>query len=72
MPYVCPFCDSASMNLHSLPSFTSSMFDFTWHYSSSADLAILFDGLYFFAMKQIFTLHSVEGVLLVDSINAFN
>ena len=38
VPYVCPFCDSATMNLRSLPSFTSSiLFDFTWRNSSSAD-----------------------------------
>ena len=47
LPYVCPFCDSATMNLRSLPSFTSStLSDFTWRNSSSADLALLFDDLY--------------------------
>ena len=42
VPYVAmSFCDSAIMNLHSLPSFTSSILsDFTWRNSSSADLAM--------------------------------
>ena len=46
IPYVCPFCDSA-LNLCSLPSFVATtLSDFTWHNSSGADLAILFDDLY--------------------------
>ena len=45
--YVCPFCDSAALNLRALPSFTSSILsDFTWRNSSSADLVVLFDDLY--------------------------
>ena len=47
IPYVCPFCDSASLNLHNLPSFVAtSLSDFTWRNSSGANLAILFDDLY--------------------------
>ena len=45
--YVCPFCDFAFLNLHSLPSFvTTTLSDFTWRNSLGADLAILFDDLY--------------------------
>ena len=45
--YVCPFCDSAALNLYALPSFTSSILsDFIWRNSSSADLVVLFDDLY--------------------------
>ena len=45
--YVCPFCDSAALNLRGLPSFTSSILShFTWRNSSSADLVVLFDDLY--------------------------
>ena len=45
--YVCPFCDSAALNLRALPSFTSStLSDFTSRNSSSIDLVVLFDDLY--------------------------
>ena len=45
--YVYPFCDSASLNLRSLPSFVATTpSNFTWHNSSGADLAILLDDLY--------------------------
>ena len=47
VPYVCPFCDSASLNLRSLPSFvTTTLSDFSWRNSLGADLATLFDDLY--------------------------
>ena len=47
VPYVCPFCDSASLNLRSLPSFvTTTLSDFIWRNSLGADLATLFDDLY--------------------------
>ena len=42
--YVCPFCDSAALNLRGLPSLTSSILSaFIWRNSSSADLVVLFD-----------------------------